>query len=106
MLSDIVELTDHELDQLLDALSQGTIAAGASLQQIRKAGLDSRAEQIRDWLAEAVGPFGSVAVSVIAVPVLKGTFTLCELSNGAPTATVSVTVAAALVLLMVFVTVN
>ena len=57
MLSDIVQLTDHELDQLLDALSQGTIAAGTSLQQIRKAGLDSRAEQIRDWLPEAVGSF-------------------------------------------------
>ena len=38
MLSDIVQLTDHELDQLLDALSQGTIEPGTSLQQIRKAG--------------------------------------------------------------------
>ena len=36
MLSDIVQLTDHELDQLRDALSQGTIEPGTSLQQIRK----------------------------------------------------------------------
>ena len=71
MLSDIVRLTDHELDQLLDALSQGTIAAGASLQQIRKAGLDSCAEEIRDWLPEAVGPFGSIAGVIAAVRLLR-----------------------------------
>ena len=57
MLSEIVRLTDHELDQLLDALSQGTIAAGASLQQIRKAGLDARAEQIQRLAAEGRGSF-------------------------------------------------
>ena len=67
MLSDIVRLTDHELDQLLDALSQGTIEPGTSLQQIRKAGLGTRAEQIRSWLPKAMGLFGSVAGVIAAV---------------------------------------
>jgi len=71
MLSDIVRLTDHELDQLLDALSQGTIEPGTSLQQIRKAGLESRAEQIRDWLPKAVGLFGSVEGVTAAVRLLR-----------------------------------
>jgi phosphatidylserine/phosphatidylglycerophosphate/cardiolipin synthase-like enzyme len=71
MLSDIVRLTDQELDQLLDALSQGTIAAGANRQQIRKAGLDSRAEQIHEWLPEAVGLFGSIAGVTAAVRLLR-----------------------------------
>jgi phosphatidylserine/phosphatidylglycerophosphate/cardiolipin synthase-like enzyme len=71
MLSDIVRLTDHELDQLLDALSQGTIEPGAGLQQIRRAGLDSRAEQIHDWLPEAVALLGSVASVTAAVRLLR-----------------------------------
>jgi len=71
MLSDIVRPTDKELDQLLDALSQGTIEPGAGLQQIRRAGLDSRAEQIHDWLPEAVDLFGAVAGVTAAVRLLR-----------------------------------
>jgi phosphatidylserine/phosphatidylglycerophosphate/cardiolipin synthase-like enzyme len=72
MLSRIVRLTDDELDHLHDALSQGTIDAGASLQQIRKAGLDSCAEEIRDWLPMAVGVFGSIGGAAVAVQLLRG----------------------------------
>ena len=38
MLSDIVQLTDGELDQLLDALSQGTIAAGRAFNRSARPG--------------------------------------------------------------------
>lgn len=71
MLSDILQLSDHDLDQLLDALSQGTIASGASLQQIHKAGFDSHAELIRDWLPKAVSLLGSVAGVTAVVRLLR-----------------------------------
>ena len=72
MLSDILQFTDNELDQLLDALSQGMIEAGASLQLIRQAGLDSRAEQIQSWLPNALQVFGSVAAITAVVRLLRG----------------------------------
>jgi phospholipase D-like protein len=72
MLSDLLHFTDNELDQLLDALSQGTIAPGASLQQIRKAGFDSPAEQIQGWLPKAMERFGSVAGVTAVVQLLRG----------------------------------
>jgi phosphatidylserine/phosphatidylglycerophosphate/cardiolipin synthase-like enzyme len=71
MLSEIVQLTDLELDRLHDALSQGTIAAGSSLQQIRKAGLDTRVELIHDWLPRAVSLFGSAAGVAAALQLLR-----------------------------------
>lgn len=71
MLSDIVRLTNQELDQLMDALSQATIGPGPSLQQIRRAGLGSRAELIRDWLPAAMAHFGSVAGVVAAVRLVR-----------------------------------
>jgi len=71
MLSEIVRLTDDELDQLRDALSQGTIESRASLQQIRKAGLDSCAERIHEWLPKATGVFGSIAGVTAAVQLLR-----------------------------------
>jgi len=72
MLSYILQFTDNELDQLLDALSQGMIEAGASLQQIRQAGFDSRAEQIQSWLPNALEIFGSVAAITAVVRLLRG----------------------------------
>jgi phosphatidylserine/phosphatidylglycerophosphate/cardiolipin synthase-like enzyme len=71
MLSEIVRLTDHELDQLRDALSQGTIEPGTSLQQIRKAGLDACAEQIQHWLPNAMGVFGSIEGASAAIQLLR-----------------------------------
>ena len=71
MVSDIVRLSDVELEQLHDALSQGTIAAGSSLQQIRKAGFHTRAELIQDWLPKAVILFGSVAGVAAALHLLR-----------------------------------
>ena len=39
MLSDILRLSDRELERLLDALSQRVDQPGAGTEQIRKAGL-------------------------------------------------------------------
>jgi phosphatidylserine/phosphatidylglycerophosphate/cardiolipin synthase-like enzyme len=69
---DILQLSDNELDQLIDALSQGTIVPGASLQQMRKAGFDDHAELIQRWLREAVVQFGSVAPVATAVRLVRG----------------------------------
>ena len=60
MLSDILRLSDRELEQLLETLSQRMLYPGASIQQIRKAGLAAQAQRIQAWLTEAVEQFGSV----------------------------------------------
>jgi hypothetical protein len=68
----ILQLTDNELDQLVDALSQGTIEPGAGLHQIRKAGFDRGAKHIQAWLPKAMELFGSVAGVTAAVRLLRG----------------------------------
>ena len=56
MLTDILRLSDPELEQLLGALSQGTIRPGGSTSQIRKAGIIDQADLVQSWLPEAISP--------------------------------------------------
>jgi len=60
MLSDILLLSDRDLDQLLEALSQRVVYPGAGNDQIRKAGMGANARRIQVWLTEAMEQFGSV----------------------------------------------
>ncbi len=60
MLSDILRLSDRDLDQLLEALSQRVVFPGAGIDQIRKAGMGANARRIQVWLTEAMEQFGSV----------------------------------------------
>jgi phosphatidylserine/phosphatidylglycerophosphate/cardiolipin synthase-like enzyme len=60
MLSDILRLPDRELEQLLNALSQGRIRADSSPSQFRKAGVLGQAEVALSWLPEAMDQFGSI----------------------------------------------
>ena len=60
MLSDILRLSDRDLDQLLEALSQRVVYPGAGIDQIRKAGMGANARRIQVWLAEAMEQFGSI----------------------------------------------
>jgi len=71
MLSDILRLSDRNVDQLLDALSQGMIYPGASIQQIRKAGLTAHAQRIQAWMTEAMDQFGSIEGMKAAVRLLQ-----------------------------------
>ena len=60
MLSDILRLSDNDLDQLLEAISQRVVFPGAGIDQIRKAGMGANARRIQVWLTEAMEQFGSV----------------------------------------------
>jgi phosphatidylserine/phosphatidylglycerophosphate/cardiolipin synthase-like enzyme len=60
MLSDILRLSNHDLDRLLDALVRRAIGPDAGVDQIRRAGLEAEAPRIRLWLSEAMVQFGSV----------------------------------------------
>ncbi len=71
MLSEILSLTDPELDRLLAALAQGTIRAGSGLQQVRNAGLALNAEAIHHWLPDATARFGSIEGMVAALHLLR-----------------------------------
>ena len=71
MLTEILRLTNDELDRLIDALSQGAIELGTSPQQIRMAGLGAHAELVHIWLANAIGAFGSPAAVAAAVRLVR-----------------------------------
>jgi phosphatidylserine/phosphatidylglycerophosphate/cardiolipin synthase-like enzyme len=71
MLSEIVRLTDHELDLFLDALALGTIQPGSGVQQIGKAGLGTQAERIRRWLPEALQRLGSVEGMIAGIRLVR-----------------------------------
>ncbi|WP_406694808.1 DISARM system phospholipase D-like protein DrmC [Singulisphaera sp. Ch08] len=71
MLSEIVRLTDHELDLFLDALALGTIQPGTGLQQIRKAGLGMQAERLLSWLPEASRRFGTIEGMIAAIRLVR-----------------------------------
>jgi phosphatidylserine/phosphatidylglycerophosphate/cardiolipin synthase-like enzyme len=71
MLTDILRLSDPELEQLLGALSRGTIRPGGSASQIRKAGLPEQAELVQSWLPEALDQFGSIPALAAAIRLLR-----------------------------------
>jgi phosphatidylserine/phosphatidylglycerophosphate/cardiolipin synthase-like enzyme len=71
MITDILRLSDPELEQLLDALAQGTIRPGVSTSQVRKAGLTEHAELVRSWLPEAIELFGSIPALAAAIRLLR-----------------------------------
>lgn len=67
MLSDILGLSDRELELLLDALSRGTIRPGGGVSQARKSGFPDRAETVLAWLDEATDRFGSIQALSAAI---------------------------------------
>jgi phosphatidylserine/phosphatidylglycerophosphate/cardiolipin synthase-like enzyme len=71
MLSDILRLSDRELDQLLDALAQGTIRPAGGSSQIRKAGIADQAELVDSWLLEAIDQFGSIQALTAAIRLVR-----------------------------------
>ena len=71
MLTDILRLSDPELEQLLGALSQGTIRPGGSTSQIRRAGIPDHAELVQSWLPEAMEQFGSIPALAAAIRLLR-----------------------------------
>lgn len=71
MFSEILSLTDAELDRLMAGIAQGTIREGASLQQVRHVGLSQNVEAIHRWLPEAVGRFGSIEGVAAALHLLR-----------------------------------
>ena len=71
MLTDILRLSDPELEQLLGALSQGTIRPGGSTSQVRKAGIPDHAELVQSWLPEAMDQFGSIPALAAAIRLLR-----------------------------------
>ena len=71
MLTDILLLSDRELEQLLSALSQGTIRPGGSPSQIRRAGLTDHAGLVQSWLPAAMDEFGSIAALAAAIRLIR-----------------------------------
>jgi phosphatidylserine/phosphatidylglycerophosphate/cardiolipin synthase-like enzyme len=71
MLTDILDLSDRELDQLLHALSQGTIGADLGMAQIRRAGFLDHGEIVQSWLTEAAETFGSIEGVIAAIHLLR-----------------------------------
>ena len=71
MLTDILRLSDPELEQLLGALSQGTIRPGGSTSQIRKAGITDHADLVQSWLPEAMDQFGSIPALAAAIRLIR-----------------------------------
>ncbi len=71
MLTDILRLSDPELEQLLGGLSQGTIRPGGSTSQVRKAGIPDHAELVQSWLPEAMDQFGSIPALAAAIRLLR-----------------------------------
>jgi phosphatidylserine/phosphatidylglycerophosphate/cardiolipin synthase-like enzyme len=71
MLTDILRLSDPELEQLLGALAQGTIRPGGGTSQVRKAGIVDHAELVQSWLPEAMDQFGSIPALTAAIHLLR-----------------------------------
>ncbi len=71
MLADILRLSDRELDQLRDALSQGTIGVGAGISRIRSAGLLDHSEIVQSWLSEAAERLGSIDVLTDVIGLIR-----------------------------------
>jgi phosphatidylserine/phosphatidylglycerophosphate/cardiolipin synthase-like enzyme len=71
MLTDILRLSDPELEQLLGALAQGTIRPGGSTSQVRRAGIADHAELVQSWLPEAMDQFGSIPALAAAIRLLR-----------------------------------
>ena len=71
MLTDILRLSDQELEQLLGALSQGTIRPGGTTSQARKAGIADHSELVQSWLLEAMEQFGSIPALTAAIRLLR-----------------------------------
>jgi len=71
MLTDILRLSDDELDRLADALRQGTIRPGVGVQQARNVGLGQNAARVIEWLPGAIHEFGSMEGVIAAIQLIR-----------------------------------
>jgi phosphatidylserine/phosphatidylglycerophosphate/cardiolipin synthase-like enzyme len=71
MLTDILRLSDRELDQLLSALTQGTIEVDSGLPTLRRAGFLDHGSVVRSWLSEASSSFGSKDGMIAALRLVR-----------------------------------
>lgn len=71
MLDDILNLDDHALDRLIDALKRGAIGDDPTELQLGRVGLAGDHASIRRWFAEARAAFGPGGIAA-ALELLRG----------------------------------
>jgi hypothetical protein len=67
MLTDILRLSDDELDRLSDALARGAIGPGSGTLEAQRVGLGTHAALVLGWLAGAIPEFGSTEGATAAL---------------------------------------